>query len=61
VYITYDTVSNEVLRMQSKPAAIKVNNKTLDDWTWQTLDRGGVLTINKSTGNEVEIIKGDND
>lgn len=56
-YTTYDSVSNEVLRMQSKPAAIKVNSKTLNGWTWQTLDIGGVLTIKKSSGNQVEIVK----
>jgi hypothetical protein len=56
-YTTYDSASNEILRMQSKPAAIKVNSKTYNGWTWQTLDKGGVLTIKKLTGNEVEIVK----
>lgn len=56
-YSTFDSVSNEVLRMQSKPSAIKVNNSTLNGWTWESLDKGGVLTIKKSTGNQVEIIK----
>jgi hypothetical protein len=56
-YSTWDSVSNEVLRMQSKPAAIKVNSRTINEWTWQSLEKGGVLTIKKSTGNQVEIVK----
>lgn len=56
-YTTYDPASNEILRMQSKPAAIKVNSKTFNGWTWQTLDKGGVLIIKKLTGNQVEIVK----
>jgi hypothetical protein len=61
VYTTYDTASNELLRLRSKPSAIKVNSKTLNEWSWESLDKGGVLTIKKSTGNEVEIIKANND
>jgi hypothetical protein len=60
-YTTYDTASTEVLRLKSKPAAIKVNNKTSGEWNWQSMERGGLLTINKSTGQQVEIITGNND
>jgi hypothetical protein len=56
-YTTFDMTSNEVLRLQSKPTAIKVNNTKFNEWSWEALDKGGVLTIKKSTGNEVEIIK----
>jgi hypothetical protein len=56
-YTTFDSVSTEVLRMQSKPATVKVNNGILNGWSWQPLEKGGVLTVQKSTGNQVEIIR----
>jgi hypothetical protein len=56
-YTTFDSVSTEVLRMQSKPATVKVNNGILNGWSWQSLEKGGVLTVQKSTGNQVEIIR----
>ena len=55
-YVTYDTVSTEVLRLQSKPSAINVNNKTSDEWNWQSMEKGGLLTIHKTSGTQVEII-----
>jgi hypothetical protein len=61
VYTTYDTVSNELLRLQSKHSAIILNGKTVDEWSWESLEKGGVVNIKKTTGNQVEIIKGEND
>jgi hypothetical protein len=64
-YVIYDSASHDLLRIQSKPKEVKVNgallNEVKDDntegWTWQSLDKGGVLNINQSKGNLIEIIK----
>jgi hypothetical protein len=62
-YYLYDTVSNDLLRVQLKPASVKVNGVALAEvkgdqaagWNWQTLDKGGVVTIRQAKGNQVEI------
>jgi hypothetical protein len=53
------------LRIRFKPSSVKINGAILQEvkneqeegWTWQLLDKGGVLTIRQSLGTEVEIIK----
>lgn len=65
IYSTFDPVSNELFRLTSKPSEIKVNGTPIKEvselntegWTWQQLDKGGILRINQSKGNEIEIIK----
>jgi hypothetical protein len=64
-YTIYDPASHEVLRTRWKPESVKVNGAALQEvindedegWTWQRLDKGGVLTIRQSAGKEVEIFK----
>ncbi len=63
-YKTFDDEANEVLRLRSKPKGITVNGKAIsetksldnDCWTWQPLDKGGVLRIRHS-GADVQITK----
>ncbi len=65
VYETYDKPSVEILRMVAGPSAVycggkklnRRNNLEQDGWTWQELDRGGVLQIRHSEGNRIKILK----
>jgi hypothetical protein len=53
-----------VLRLVSKPKSITINGKVLaktkelteTGWTWKPLDKGGVLKLRHSGGENVEII-----
>jgi len=64
-YEVFDNNSREIFRLASKPREIKVNGELLDKsdgpssegWIWQGLDQGGVLTINQSKGNSIEIVR----
>ena len=63
-YSTYDPESKEVLRLVNKPKSIKVNGKSIAEakdierpgWTWKPLDKGGVLKLKHSGGEDIEII-----
>jgi hypothetical protein len=35
----------------------EVADESSDGWTWQPLDKGGILKINQSRGNQIEIVK----
>ena len=62
-YTTFDMSSKEIFRMNAKPKEIKVNDivlQEIDDtdsagWIWQSLDKGGILTITHSQGNKIMI------
>jgi hypothetical protein len=62
-YKTYDTKSSEILRLKKKPSAVSVNGKAIDEttsseadhWSWKQLNEGGVLEVQKTGGNKVEI------
>ncbi len=64
-YKTYDDSATEVLRVTSKPKSVTAGGKTIselknldgDGWTWQPLDKGGVLRIKRSGGSHVVIEK----
>jgi hypothetical protein len=64
-YTVFDPSSEEIFRLTSRPDKIQVNGTRLDEVaniadegsTWQPLDKGGILKINQSDGNQVEIIK----
>lgn len=63
-YFTYDKSSKEVLRLIQKPIAITVNKKEIPEltsdgnegWTWKPLDKGGIVTITHTQGDEICII-----
>jgi hypothetical protein len=63
-YSTYDNVSDEVLRLISKPETVTIDGTPLKEiksqaeegWSWKPLDKGGVLEIKHTTGNEIQII-----
>ena len=63
-YFTYDKASTEVLRLMKKPSEIRVAGKSIlersadkeEGWSWQSFDKGGIVTITHTTGNEVVII-----
>ncbi len=64
-YTTYDNASKETFRLTSKPSEITVNGTALKEtsdensegWTWQPLEKGGILKINHTAGNQLEIVK----
>ena len=65
IYSIFDSASNEIFRLTSKPKEIKINGASLEEvthansegWTWQTLNKGGILKIKQTKGNQVEIMK----
>lgn len=62
-YTIFDSASNDVLRTTFKPRTVTVDGKALEEtsdlttagWSWQPLDKGGILTIRQSLGSAVEI------
>jgi hypothetical protein len=62
-YTTFDMSSKEIFRLNARPKEIKVNDivlQEIDDtdsagWIWQSLDKGGILTITHSQGNKITI------
>ncbi len=64
-YNVFDNSSAELLRLTSKPKKVTVDGSDLKEtsqagsegWHWQTLQKGGVLQINQSAGNKIEIVK----
>lgn len=62
-YRTFDSKSTEILRMNVKPEAVTVNNTPIPEadsseaegWTWNPLEKGGVLTIIHLSGNEIAV------
>jgi hypothetical protein len=63
-YTTFDHASEEIFRLVEKPKEIKISGDILkeasvlnaDGWTWQALDKGGILKIRKSKASQVEIL-----
>ena len=63
-YTTFDSSSNEVLRLAKKPLLISVDNHKINEtkniksegYSWKRLPSGGVLVLNHVNGKEVNII-----
>ncbi len=63
-YVTYDSESNDVLRLVRKPKSVSINGKVLSEtngrnkpgWTWKPLDEGGVMKLLHSGGENIEIL-----
>ena len=62
-YKTYDDAATEGLRITAKPKSVKVNGKQAGErkgldaegWTWEALDKGGVLKVKHTGGSEIAI------
>jgi len=62
-YQTYDSVSTEIFRLNRKPTRIFVDDQALKQfsdkvklgYTWQSMNKGGVLTINKN-GTNISVV-----
>src|SRR5690606_40740819 len=62
-YTVFDATSTDVLRLTFKPKKVTVDGKALEEtrdlsapgWSWQALDKGGILTIRQTIGRKVEI------
>ena len=63
VYRTFDKQSIEIIRMRSKPTKVSIWNNEIEErnnlqeegWTWQELERGGILRIRHDKGNTIKI------
>jgi hypothetical protein len=63
-YTTFDDSSIEVFRLKSKPEMVKINNNQIsqlkelkqEGFTWNELDKGGILRINHLSGAKLKII-----
>jgi hypothetical protein len=64
-YSVFDSASKEVFRLKDKPGSIRVNGKSLEQtetiapqgWTWQLLEKGGILTVSHTGGGEILITR----
>lgn len=64
-YRTFDDLGTEVLRITARPRSVTVDGKTIsresslahEGWTWQSLDKGGILRIRRARGSDIEIRK----
>jgi len=62
-YKTWARESTEVLRLMNEPSGVLVNHKEIErsdsgqGWSWEPLDKGGVLTIRHLEGNHIRILK----
>ncbi|HLN73975.1 MAG TPA: hypothetical protein VK205_11815 [Prolixibacteraceae bacterium] len=62
-YRTFDANSMEVIRITTKPESVFVNNtsipetdsSTKEGWSWKTLNKGGLLTVRHTSGNEIAV------
>ena len=62
-YKTFDIKSQELIRMSKKPSKVAVNNmeiKAIDNmdqegWSWQPLEKGGLLKVRHDSGNTIKI------
>jgi len=63
-FTTFDNQSEVVLRLVSKPKSVTVSGKTLKEmvnpeaegYVWKNLEKGGVLKLNYSGGNEAVVL-----
>ena len=57
VYSTFDTDGSQTFRLVSKPKSISVGGKKLKakEYSWESLDTGGVLRISSDKGRERKI------
>jgi hypothetical protein len=62
-YMAYDLAGTEVLRLAHKPARVLLGERPLpegtegDSFTWRDLADGGILTIKRTSGNHVFVLK----
>lgn len=63
-YITWDDSANEILHLISKPKSLTVNDRSIneetktqkEEWSWQPLQKGGILNVYHNTGNTINIL-----
>lgn len=62
-YTVFDSGSSDLLRITFKPKTVTVDGEVLAEtsdltspgWSWQPLDKGGILSIRHNAGNIIEI------
>lgn len=65
IYKTYDASGTEVIRLTGKPGAIYGDGETLAEvqapedhgWRWQSLEKGGVLTVKRDKATEIIVAR----
>ena len=62
-YRTFDNRGTEVVKLQSKPSSILLNGRSLKEtgtgegYSWNKMEKAGVLQIRRETGNEVIVVE----
>lgn len=62
-YRTFDSKSTEIIRLPVKPAEVLVNQVAVPEteitgaegWIWHPMDKGGLLTVNHRSGNNISV------
>jgi hypothetical protein len=63
-YTAYDNKGVETIRLLNKPSQVQLNgisivaseNHGVDSYSWQPLKKGGLLKINRVSGNEITVL-----
>ena len=61
-YRTFDKHGTETIRMEAKPSAVLLNDQPMKEvnadegYTWNALEKGGVLTVRRKNGDKVIVI-----
>ena len=63
-YTAYDNKGVETIRLLNKPSQVQLNgisivaseNQGVDSYSWQPLKKGGLLKINRVSGNEITVL-----
>jgi hypothetical protein len=62
-YRTFDGEGAEMIKLKTKPSAVMLNDALLKEttagegYTWDALDKGGVLTVRRKNGNKVIVME----
>lgn len=61
-YRTFDNDGTEIIKLKTKPSAVLLNDGPLKEnanegYTWTVLDKGGIITVKRKSGNRVIIIE----
>jgi hypothetical protein len=61
-YRTFDKQGTETIRMKTKPSVVLLNDQPMKEisadegYTWNALEKGGVLTVRRKNGNKVIVM-----
>jgi hypothetical protein len=62
-YRTFDNTGTELIKLKAKPSTVLLNDNPMietkadEGYSWNSLEKGGVLTIRRKNGDRVLIIQ----